>query len=133
MKTMKFIALSLLVIASNASAKIKISVGIVRNESVNTAANIILELDQRELCYQDETTYLEAELLEETKENVLIQFTVATKNETGAYMVRGLPKLSIPMNVEIPASASLRCDGPSESFMLVATAFKVEEAAAISE
>lgn len=120
MKSMKFLALSLLTIVGTASAKIDLSTAIVRDETVKTGQNLILELDQREMCYQDETTYLEAELIEETAESAIIQFTVATKNESGAFMVRGLPKLPIDLK-DLPNTASLRCEGPGESFTLVAT------------
>ena len=129
---MKFLALSILIIANVANAKINLSLGIMRNDSVSTAANIQLNVDQRELCYQDEVTYIEAELLEESAETVLIQFTIATKNETGAYMVRGLPKLSFNIDAETKTgTSSLLCDSPAESFNLIATIYKIDETAPV--
>ncbi len=126
---MKFLALGLLTIASTASAKINLTAGIMRTDTpLETGKKLTLEVGQRDLCYQDETSYIEAELLEENAEQILLQFTVATKNETGAYMVRGLPKFSFTLN---PGSevmnGSMRCDGPSESFDLVVTVEKLEQ------
>ncbi len=130
---MKFFALSLLVIACNASAKINFSAGVVRGEVLNSGSRMSLDLNQRELCYSDETAYIEAEMVEETAENVVIQFTVATKNETGTFMVRGLPKLAFPINQESKISnGSLRCDGPTETFTLVVTVEKLEEVSEVA-
>ena len=131
MKSMNFFAIAFLFTAPAAMAKINLSLAVMRNDSVNTAANIQLVVDQRELCYQDETAYIEAELIEENADTITLQFTVATKNETGAYMVRGLPKLLLPIDAETKTgTSSMRCDGPSESFNLVVSAYKIEEAVA---
>jgi len=129
---MKFLVLGLLSVASCASAKINISLGLMRNDTLSTAANIQLEVDQRALCYQDEATYIEAELLEENADSALVQFTIATKNETGAYMVRGLPKLQFMFDAETKiATSSLRCESQADTFNLVATMYKMDEEAPV--
>ena len=131
---MKFLALTLLIAANTASAKINFTAGVVRGDNFNNGLTVDLELNQRELCYQDETAYIESEMIEETNETVVMQFTISTKNESGTYMVRGLPKLSFTMNPENKTCAgSLRCDGPSETFTLMATVQKIEEAAPVAE
>lgn len=124
---MKFFALTLLAIASSASAKIHFSGGIMRNEMPQEGKKIILELDERKVFYHDETVYIEAELIEEAADHVMLQFTVATKNETGSYMVRGLPKLAFPIAPGTRvANSSLRCDGPSESFTIIGAVERIE-------
>lgn len=129
MKLMKFLVFSLLSLALSAQAKVNLSLGLVRNDVVTTAANIQLDVDQRELCYRDENTYIEAELLEENADNALVQFTIATKNETGAFMVRGLPKLQFIIDGETKvATSSLRADSQDESFNLIVTLYKIDEA-----
>lgn len=124
----RFLVLSLLLIASNGIAtinpKLNLSLGILRNGKANIAAGITIELGEPpKACYHDETTYVEAEFVEEKNNQSLVIFTVATKNETGAYIVRGLPRLMFATD-QGSGSASLNCDGPGDSFLLVATVYR---------
>jgi hypothetical protein len=126
MKTIKFFALTFLCIAHLASAKINVSAGIARGEIFKSGLPITLELEQRKMCYFDDNVYIEAELVEEKADHILLQFTVATKNESGSFIVRGLPRLSFPLEPQSRiVSGSLRCDGPSETFTLVVNVEKM--------
>ncbi len=130
MKLITFFALTLLVVANIASARINFSADIMRKDVLHNGKKVTLEVGDRAVCYHDETVYIEAELLEEHVDSVNVQFTIATKNETGAFMVRGLPKLSFPTKAESKTiTGSLRCDGPNESFTLLGTVERLEEVA----
>ena len=117
---MKFrFASCLLLVASFSYADVNFKLALVRNGFVNIGSAVPLALGQPPAkVYQDTLSYIEAELLSEKDDNPHIQFTVATKNETGNFIVRGMPQAVMVIGDGIGMS-SVQCDSKNESFTLI--------------
>jgi hypothetical protein len=119
MNLLKSCALSLMLLTSYAAATINCSIAIIRNGDVVLGSPVLLELQARPVkAYQDELTYIEAELVSESDNMPMIKLTVATKNETGTFAVRGVPRISTAL-VNGMNMASLKCDSAQEKFTLM--------------
>ena len=106
------------------SGKINFNLAVLRDGKLNILPAVILEQKQSPLkVYHDDQTYIEAELVNEKNDEVLIRYTVATKNETGAFIVRGVPQLPVVMTNGL-GMTSMQCDGRSETFTLIVAASK---------
>ena len=102
-----------------AYADVNFKLALVRNGFVNIGSAIPLAIGQPPVkVYQDTLAYIEAELLSEKDDSPLIQFTVATKNETGAFIVRGMPQ-AITVIAEGIGMSSVQCESKNESFTLI--------------
>ena len=102
-----------------AHAKVNFDLAIARNTNVSVTPPLILEPKQVPTkVLHDDTTYIEVELLDEKNDTVQLRFTVATKSETGAFIVRGLPQLHITMHHGM-GMGTLQCEGRGESFTLI--------------
>lgn len=123
---MKVCTLSLLAMVLNAQAKINLNVAVMRNGMINIAQARSIEINRTSVeVYRDDNTYIEAELITEKDSMPLVRFIVATKNETGSFVVRGTPQLSTSIANGL-GMASLQCDGRGESFTLVMAISKAE-------
>jgi len=126
MKLIKVCALSLLAVVSHTQAKINLAVAVMRNGGINIASARSIEINRTSMeVYRDDTTYIEAELMSEKDSMPLVRFIIATKNETGSFVVRGTPQLSTSIANGL-GMATLQCDGRGESFTLVMAVSKAE-------
>lgn len=118
----KIIVLLLLISCANVFAKnvAKVNVAILRNNQINHGATKIIADADTNIIFEDERTYIEADLLESTDNQMTLRCLISTASaeNRGALVVRGMPRLIIPMSNGL-GMASLNCNGPDEQFMFV--------------
>lgn len=115
----------LLFVSQIGYALIRVDIGLIRNGISNF--NLPISIEKKNVpvqVFKDEQAYVEAELIEEAADHYVIKFIIATKCETGAYLVRGMPRLSFPTK-DLLAMGSINCDSAAERFILVAAAAKI--------
>lgn len=108
-----------------ACAKVTVQMAVLRNGVVNSGVPTVLEQKKEHVrIFQDEKTYIEAELFSENNDTILIVCTVATKCETGAFVVRGMPRMTISIKDGM-GMTSMNGNGRDENFMMIMAAAKV--------
>lgn len=116
---MKLVAGIFVLLSCASYAHVVLNVSVLRNGFLTLSESVPLELKRSPMqVYKDELTYIEAELIKDSDDEQEIQYTVATKCETGAYVVRGLPRI-ITTTTKGLGMGSLQCDGKGESFTMI--------------
>ncbi len=119
MQFIKFLTISAALIITSTHAKVNFEMGVMRDGVISLGKTVQLELGKKPfMAYQDNQTYIEAELLSEKDDIPQIRLTIATKCETGAFVVRGIPVSATHMIYGLGMS-TLQCDGRGESFTLI--------------
>lgn len=100
----------------------KVNVAILRDSFITHGKTCIINDTDTNIVYEDERTYIEMDIVEIATEYVMLRFLVSTAapDSNGMLMVRGMPRLMIPINNGL-GMASLNCDGKDEHFMLIAS------------
>ena len=119
MRISKILLFGFFAVTHLVSAKVNIAVSVLRSGAVTLGTVGQLEFGQQPVkVFQDYNTYIEAELMSEKDNTPLIRFTVASKNESGVLVVRGMPQLATAL-VNGLGISSMQCDGKNESFTLM--------------
>lgn len=125
MQLPKLLLSILLLISMAAYAKINFEVALLRGAGLAFQSAITLIAGQKPIrAYQDDTTYIEAELLSETDDMPHVRLTVATKSEHGMFLVRGMPEVTSNI-VQGLGMASIQCNSPHDNFTLLVAMAKV--------
>lgn len=125
MQIMKYVTAFLLLIPINILSNINFDLAIFHKSAINIAQAVELSVGQpAKKVYQDNTTYIEAELVSEQDQMPLVRLYYATKNDAGMFVIRGVPQISTSL-VQGLGIASIQCDFPGETFMLVVAMSKV--------
>ncbi len=107
-----------------ANAIINFDIAIVRNRAISISDTVSLHPAERgKKVLEDSNTYIEVELVTEKADEAVVQCMVATKDEKNMFIVRGMPRLTVPLKNGL-GMASLNCDGDAEHFMIVVAASK---------
>lgn len=111
--------LSLALISTMLSAKVHFDVAILRGTNLSVQNAVTLVLGEKPVrAYQDDTTYVEVELLEEAQDMPRVKLTVSTKNEHGMFLVRGMPQVTSNI-VQGLGMSSIQCNSQNENFLLL--------------
>lgn len=125
MKLKTLCLLNGLMISGSLYAAIQLELAVIRQGAVALSELMTASVDGKaHKAYQDANTYIEIELIEEKSEQALIQFTVATVNESRSLVVRGMPYLVLSLEKGL-GMTSLQCAGTNEVFTLLIAAVKV--------
>lgn len=100
---------------------VKVNIAIVRNNQITHGNTCVIKDTGTNIVYEDERTYIEADVIEITDTNIVLRCLVSTASaeNRGMLVVRGMPRLTIPLSKGL-GMASLNCDGKDEHFMLIA-------------
>lgn len=113
-----------LCVMSNLCAKdlAKVNIAVLRGAQIRHGLTCVLKNDVTNIVYQDEQTYIEADIVEITHSHVILRCLVSTASPAnrGMLVTRGMPRIEIPL-IDGLGMASLNCDGKDEHFMLIAS------------
>ena len=118
MNALKFFTIVCL-LSSYVYADINLEVGILRKTALSIQKAVKVASNEAPvLVFKDDLSYIEAEIMSEKDNIVVIRFTIATRCETGAYMVRGIPHITVNIQDGVGLS-SMQCDSKDETFSLI--------------
>lgn len=104
------------------AAAVKVNIAVVRNGQIAHGQTCTVSDESTTVVYQDGCTYIEADLIAVTAENIMLRCLVSTSSESNRMLVvRGVPRVMIPL-VNGLGMMSLNCDGDNEHFLLVISA-----------
>ncbi len=107
---------------TNAADCVKVTMSVMRNQSVNHSSTHTLQKGMpAEIIYMDTSTYVEAEIVSLSPEEVEFMLLISSRSENGAFVVRGMPKMTVHLTQGLGMS-SLNCNGRDEQFTLLAAA-----------
>lgn len=118
-KLFLFLCISFISTLMHAVPLAKVNVAVVRNNQIKHGPTIIVQDNSTNIAYQDERTYIEVDVVEISETQIVLRCLVSTASEANTLVVRGMPRLTIPINDSL-GMASLNCDGKDEHFMLIA-------------
>lgn len=122
MKNLFFISLMLFICSfACATQKVKINTAVLRNSKIVHGNTSIMESNRTNVIYQDERTYIEADVIEITTNHIIVRFLISSADSRGMLIARGMPRLTIPLSNGL-GMASLNCDGNEEHFTLIFSA-----------
>lgn len=101
---------------------VKVNFAVLRNGQIKHGSTYVIKEDGTNIVYQDELTYIEADVVEITKTHIILRCLVSTASPAnrGMLVARGMPRLEITLTDGL-GMASLNCDGQDEHFMLIAS------------
>ncbi len=119
MQLSKFV-LCLSVLFSGATySKIHFDLALLRGNNMSFQSAVTLAVGERPIkAYQDENTYIEAQLIEEKDHMPRVKLTVSTKNEHGMFLVRGMPEVVANVTPGLCMS-SIQCNSAQDNFVLL--------------
>lgn len=99
----------------------KVNIAVLRNNQITHGNTCVVKDSGTNIAYEDEHTYIEADVIEITDTHIVLRCLVSTASaeNRGMLVVRGMPRLMIPLSKGL-GMASLNCDGKDEHFMLIA-------------
>lgn len=116
---MKYILLIfMLSTCATAQVAIKANFAIARGSKVSHSATKIVSCNVPTLAYQDDRTYVEAELLEINDQEIILRLLIGSKLENNPFTMRGMPKISVPITQGL-GMTSMNCDGKEEHFTII--------------
>lgn len=114
-----------LCLISTAYAKINFDLALLRGTNLSFQTAVALAVGQKPVkAYQDETTFIEAELLSEADDMSRVKLTVLTRNENGMFLVRGMPEVVANVAPGLCMS-SIQCNSAQDNFILLVAMSKV--------
>lgn len=117
--------LSGLCLVASSYAKINFDLALLRGTNLSFQNAIALAIGQKPIkAYQDETTFIEAELISENDDMSRVKLTVLTKNEQGMFVVRGMPEVVANIAPGLCMS-SIQCNSAQDNFVLLVAMSKV--------
>ncbi len=117
--------LSGLCLVATSYAKINFDLALMRGTTISFQTAVSLAVGQKPVkAFQDETTFIEAELLSENDDMSRVKLTVLTKNENGMFLVRGMPEVTANVAPGLCMS-SIQCNSAQENFVLLVAMSKI--------
>lgn len=100
----------------------KINMSVIRNQNINHSGTFTLQIGKpAQIVFMDGSTYVEAEVIEINSDSIIFGLLISSRAETGAFIVRGMPKMTVYLNDGLGMS-SLNCNGREEQFTLLVAA-----------
>jgi len=122
----KSLAIASLLISVTSYAKINFDLALLRGTQLIFQPALALTAGQKPIkVYQDDATYIEAELADEHSDTPRVKLTVSTRSENGMFLVRGMPEITASLEKDLVMS-SIQCNSPQDNFVMLIAMSKAE-------